>query len=198
MGKRGWRMTGFDLSEGMVAMARKRAPRAEVRGQAMQSFRVPRGGFELAFNLLSTFKHVLSERDARAHLRLMADALRPGGLYLLGVHLSEYEDRQRRRERWEASRGRVHVVCNLQRWPADPARRRERVRSRLKVTEHGVTSGYETHFAFRTYDVDQLGALLRSEKRFAHVASYGFDHDIERPIDLWGNRLDFVLVLRRR
>ena len=53
----------------------------------MSAFETP-GTFDLAHCLVSTFKYLLTEAAARAHLRSVARALRPGGVYALGFHLS--------------------------------------------------------------------------------------------------------------
>ena len=194
--RRGWRAAGFDASAGMVALAAARAPDASIWRDDMISFRT-RSTFDLAFNLLSTFKHVERERDAQRHLGRVAEVLRPGGLYVLGVHTTDYEETRRRRERWVAARDGVEVTCNIQVWPADRAARRERVRARLVVDDHGETRRLESHFNFRTYDEEELEALVASEPRLRHVATYGFDHDIRRPRAMGDGRLDQVLVLRR-
>jgi len=194
---RGWRVEGFDLSEGMIAAARRRCPRTALSIQAMQDFTVA-PGVDLAFNLVSSFKHVLTEEGARAHLQRIAEVLRPGGLYVLGIHESEYDWEGKKRERWVAERDGVQVICNIQVWPADRRSRTERVRSRLVVTENGEQRGYETHWDFRTYDARQIRQLLKSAEQLDHVATYGFEHRLDSRHQLGGDRLDHVLVLRRR
>jgi hypothetical protein len=116
----------------------------------------------------------------------------------LGLHLTEYGDRRRNRERWVARRGGTEVVCNIQGWPADPDTRTERVRARLVVHEAGQTRRYETHWTFRTYDGPQLRALLASEPRLQLLATYCFDADISRPTEFDGRYLDHILILKRR
>lgn len=194
---RGWNVVGFDTSEGMLALAAKRCPRSALSRQSMVDFRL-RGRFDLAYNLASTFKHLESERDARRHLVRVADVVRSGGLYLLGLHASNYDDSRRKRERWTGRRDGTHVVCNMQRWPADARRRRERARARLIVERNGRTRRYETCWNFRSYDATELRGLIAQEPRFQHLATYGFDHDLRRPHALGDGQLDHVLVLRRR
>jgi SAM-dependent methyltransferase len=194
---RGFSVEGFDISDGMIAAASARIGAKRVSKQSMQRFKA-RPGVDLAFNLVSSFKYVLHDKGAEGHLHCMADALRPGGLYVLGVHESDYDDNRRKRERWVAKRGGVHVVCNVQVWPPDRDTRREKVRSRLVVTQNGRKQGYESHWVFRTYDAAELEQLMASEPRFEHVETYGFEHRLDAPHVLGGDRLDHVLVLRRR
>src|SRR5690606_26436205 len=123
--------------------------------------------FDMAHCLVSTFKYLLTEADARAHLQCVAAALKPGGIYVLGLHLSDYNDTRKTRERWTGKRGHIHVTCNIQGWPADPRTRLERTRSRLIVEQPGrPILRHETNWHFRTYDAGQARALLRSAPEF--------------------------------
>jgi SAM-dependent methyltransferase len=200
LARRGHRVTGFDLSDGMLAFARDRLSaaglRATLRKARMEEFRL-QGRFDLAHCLVSTFKYLLTERDARGHLRSVARALVPGGVYVLGLHLSEYGSSHRTRERWVAERDGTHVVCNIQGWPPDRRTRTERVRSRMVVTEGGEQRRIETSWTFRTYDAAQLRRLVRSVPELEHVATFDFTYDPEAERELDDDQLDCVLVLRR-
>ena len=202
LGSAGFEVHGYDDSPEMLAIAQARlqkknlaATTSVVRGR-MESY-APPTKLAAAYNLVSTFKYLLSEADAAAHLQLVADALLPGGLYILGLHLSDYEDDRRSRERWHASEGKTHVVCNIQSWPADRKNRTEEVRSRLIARRGPQRKKLETNWTFRTYDAAQLRALLRKIPSLEHVASYDFCHDMARPRALHDEQLDVVLVLRR-
>lgn len=193
---RGWAATGFDLSAGMVARAKARLPAARISKQSMQRF-VVRGDFELVYNLVSTFKYLRNDEEALSHLARVADVLRPGGLFLLGLHLADYEQQGCTRERWVGERGGTTVVCNVQRWPPQRRKRTERARARLVVTEQGRTRGFESVWQFRTYSERQLMRLVARERRLSHIATYGFDFDVDRPV-ADPDRLDRVLVLIKR
>ena len=197
---RGARVTGFDRSRAMLDFAAERLAargvRAELAEAALEDFRVP-GRFDLAHCLVSTFKYLQDEASARSHLACVARALRAGGVYVLGFHLTDYTDRARNRERWVARRAGTHVVCNIQGWPADRRRRLERVRSRLVVRERGRERRAETNWTFRTYDVRQVRRLLAAVPELEHVATHDFTYDLaERALD--GTQLDCVLILRKR
>lgn len=200
MARRGWTVTGFDRSEGMLAYARKRTARLRRRVRLdlnrMEQFRYP-GRFDLAHCLVSTFKYLPDDDTARSHLQCIARVLAPGGVYVLGFHLTRYAHQRRQRERWTGDRGGTHVVCNIQSWPPDRRSRTERVRSRLIVTRAGEERRYETEWAFRTYDARQARALIGSVPGLEHVATYDFTHDIDAPIAFDGEQDDVVLVLRR-
>ncbi len=196
----GFGVTGFDLSEPMLEFARQRLAadghRGTLKQTRMESFRF-RQKFDLAHCLVSTFKYLLTEAEAVSHLRCMADALKPGGVYVLGLHLTDYAVTKRNRERWVAQRDGVHVTCNIQGWPADRKSRTEQVRSRLVVEREGETKRYETCWTFRTYDLKQLKQLLAAEPRLEHVATYDFNYDIDDPVPFDGRYADNLLILRR-
>ncbi len=201
MAARGWRVTGFDLSAPMLAFAKKRLARRKLAATLfearMQDFRT-RGKFDLAHCLVSTFKYLLTEKDARAHLKSVARALAPGGIYVLGFHLTQYGYEKRARERWVGRRGATKVTCNIQSWPADTAARTERVRSRVVVEERGQTRRHETEWTFRTYDASEVHALLAAVPELELVATYDFSYDLAAERDLTDDQLDNVLILRRR
>jgi SAM-dependent methyltransferase len=71
LARRGWQVSGFDASDAMLEHARERLAAAGLaarltRGR-LEEVRV-RGRFDLAHCLVSTFKYVLDEEGARAHL----------------------------------------------------------------------------------------------------------------------------------
>jgi hypothetical protein len=163
---------------------------------ALDDFRYGRR-FAVAHCLVSTFKYLLTEQAARKHLECVARALKAGGIYVLGFHLSQYGTDSKIRERWVESRDGTHVTCNTQFWPPDPRRRIERVRTRLTVRERNATRRFETSWAFRTYDARQVMRLLKTVPQLEHVATYDFTYQPERPGALDGRQLDVVLILRR-
>ena len=200
MARRGHRVTGFDASDAMLDYARDRLQPAGLNARLvrrqMEDFSF-RGRFDLAHCLVSTFKYLLDEQAARAHLECVAGALAPGGVYVLGFHLTDYEATSKNRERWVAERNGSHVVCNIQGWPADRKQRLERVRSRLVVKEGERVSKSETNWLFRTYDAAQVRRLLRSVPALEHVATFDFTYTLE-PRELDDDQFDIVLVLRKR
>lgn len=204
LAERGWRVDGFDLSEPMLAYAKRRVRAAGVLSRrvrlwpaAMQDF-ASEERYDLAHCLVSTFKYLLTEKDARRHLELVAEHLFPGGIYVLGFHLSDYADTKKSRERWVADGDGFRVTCTIEGWPPDRRTRREAVRSRLAVEEGGVTRRLETRWPFRTYDAGQVKSLLRSVPALELVAVHDMMHDVRYCQELDDEAFDVVLVLRRR
>ena len=216
MATRGWQVTGVDLSQPMLDYANERVRTAAGRARDAQArpalqnanvtlkladiadFRVA-GKFDLAHCLVSSFKYLASEAAAKSHLMCVARALKAGGIYVLGLHLSEYEDRRTSRERWVGERDGVHVTCVIEGWPPDVRKRQERVRSRLTVREtDGRTLRNETNWIFRTYDDRQLPRLIKSVPELELVAVHDFSYRLDRLHTLDDEQLDTVLILRRK
>lgn len=201
MARRGWKPHGFDLTPEMVTYTKERLARAGVDGTVargeMADFRV-RGTFDLAHCLVSTFKYLLTEDAARGHLRSVAAALRPGGIYCLGFHLTDYSVTKGSRERWRVKRDGALVDCTIEGWAADRRTRLEPVESRMRVVEKGVERRARTRWSFRTYDARQVRSLLRAVPELEHVGTYDFHYEIDEPQVLSDDQGDTLLVLRRR
>src|SRR5512132_990459 len=155
--RRGLRLTGYDVSPSMLEHARRRLReglrrRVRLCRARMEALCPPRlaGSFDLAFNLVSTFRYLSSERAALSHLRHTRRLLKPGGLYVVGLHVTDYGRTRFERERWVGEVAGRRVVCNTREWPPDARRRRSRMRNRLRVTGRGEDLLVETHWFFRT------------------------------------------------
>jgi len=205
MAHRGWQVSGFDGNAHMIAYARQRLKSAGLRARLwedwMQSFELPKGvkgGFDLAHCLVSTFKYLPTEKEAAECLRRVAAALRPGGLCILGLHLTDYDRLGHEHERWVASRAGVRVVCNTRTWPADRKTRLESLRTRLKITDAGRTHVQETHWQFLTYNAAQLRTLLRKVPELELQDCYDFTYNLTAPRRFDDSYADILLVLRRQ
>lgn len=199
--KRGWEADGFDLNASMLAHAKERL-KGEGGWKVWQGdlarFEVLKGRrYEVVHCLVSTFKYLLSEAEAVTALRRMAEVLVPGGVLVLGLHLTDYGRKGCEHERWVEKRDGVAVVCNTRTWPADRRTRLERVRARLKVTESGVTREQETVWDFRTYSAGQLRALVGAVPELERVGCFDFQYDLSAERKLDDGYADVILVLRK-
>jgi SAM-dependent methyltransferase len=200
---RGWSAAGFDANPAMLRFATERLAadgfRAHLWNDRMEHFAVPRNRrFDLAHCLVSTFKYLRTEEEALSCLRRVADVLRPGGLFILGVHLTAPGSSRPTHERWVATRDGIEVVCNTRTWPPDARRRSEAMRSRMRITlPDGMVRTQETKWEVRTYTAAQLRALVAKVKNLVLVACHDFRHDPEEHRNLDDSYADAVLVLRR-
>lgn len=174
--RRRWTVEGYDLSPGMLAYARRRLKgwgrRVKLSRGEMSSYR-PARRFGLIFNALSTFRHLMTDREALAHLRLMAEALEPGGIFVLGLDLSRYGEDKPDEEVWECRQGgrrARHVVMSL---PAEPGTRRERIINFVAARKGGRDGVLESTYDLRSYSAAELGALIEaSPLRLEAVYAY--------------------------
>ncbi|MCC6672878.1 MAG: class I SAM-dependent methyltransferase [Planctomycetes bacterium] len=181
--RRGIDVVGFDLAPAMVAYARSRLVRGDAglgRGRVvvadMTRFARALGGrrFDLAFNLINTFRHLPDDRAALAHLREVARVLRPAGVYALGITLNLYGEEVAFAERWEGRRGACHVRQTVRYVPpgsrSQVRARIERIESRLVVRRGRRVERHASEYPLRSYDHGQWHALLaRSPLRVVAV-----------------------------
>lgn len=202
----GWKTDGFDLSPAMLESARQRLKTlTPAKGQwrlwqdSMQAFAAPPQHYHLVHCLVSTFKYLLTEADAQACLRRMGDALLPGGLLILGLHLTNYQRTTCEHERWVEQRDGIHVVCNTRTWPPQRHSRTEKVRTRLKITHPGQPHRtQETCWTFRTYNAAQLKRTIAAAlPDFQVVAHHDFHYRLDQTRAFDDSYADMVLVLRR-
>jgi len=203
LGSRGWDAAGLDANPRMLAFASDRLDQQKISARLwedrMESFTIPgRKKFDLAHCLVSTFKYLLTEAHALAALERVADALKPGGLFVLGLHLTDYRATRVSHERWVVSREGVEVVCNTRTWPVDPGTRTEAMRSRLRVTlPDGSVQRQETRWTVRSYSAAQLRRLLGKVTSLQLVACHDFRHDPDEHRKLDDSYADLVLVLKK-
>jgi SAM-dependent methyltransferase len=190
---------GFDLSEAMVRYANEHLPDStHVWTDRMESFRLPTSRkYDFAHCLVSTFKYLLTAEEAEAHLKAVAGALKQGGVYLLGIHLTDYQLSHWEHERWTAQRDGIKVTCNTRTWPAERKTRLEQLRTRLKIEHGNKTKLQETRWQFRTYDAKEVQAMLRRVPQLELIGCHDFTHDIHATRELDDSYSDIVLVLRR-
>jgi SAM-dependent methyltransferase len=117
LARRGWSVTALDRSPEMLALAREAAAaegtRIETRCGDMRAFE-SEAEFAAACNPLSSFRLLHSDPEADAHLRCMAKALRPGGVYALDLAFVAKEGDPVRTtgDSWEMTRGEVTVEAD--------------------------------------------------------------------------------------
>ena len=107
LARRGYQVTGLDLSENAVATARQRAKAEKLDGQAQfvaGDMRLPhfQARFDGVVNLFSTFGYFADESDHGRVIAAMGAALRPGGWLVqdllnppyLRAHLVPHDERE--------------------------------------------------------------------------------------------------------
>jgi SAM-dependent methyltransferase len=201
MASRGYRVSGFDLNEPSLAYLRRRLNRRGLRADVfrgdMTAFALARP-VDAAYNTFDGFRHLLSESTARSHLRAVAGALRPGGIYVLGLHLLPPDAPDDCIERWTERSGRLQVTVTLRVLATDRRRRLEHLRISVLVRDRGKETRLRDEFALRLYTANQFRRLLVSVPELALCDVYDFWYEIDRPLVLNDEISDTVFVLKKR
>jgi len=198
--KAGYEISGNDLNEKAINYCNARLKRAGFPESTfvgdMSDFTVKKK-VDAAFNLINTFRHLPTEKSAEAHFRCMADALNPGGLYLIGLHLTPKSPAQCTSETWASTKGNLSVVSNLWTISTDLKKRQERIGVTYDVYTPTKQFRITDETMFRTYNMKQMFDLLATEPRFRLLEMYDFRYDIDWPIDITPETEDIVYVLQR-
>jgi SAM-dependent methyltransferase len=196
----GYQVSGLDLNPRAVDYCNKRLAKhrkpASVFVGDMANFELARP-VDAAFNMINSFRHLLSEQQAREHLRCIAAALRPGGIYALGLHLTPTEGTPLEEERWSARRGHLGINTHLRTFDLDLQKRLERCRMTMTVTTPKQKFRIVDELVFRTYTRQQLAKLLARVPELELVAVFDFTYRIREPIEIQNDTQDVVLVLRK-
>ncbi|MEO1498399.1 MAG: class I SAM-dependent methyltransferase [Planctomycetota bacterium] len=206
-GKAGYPTVGNDLNAKAVDFCNARLRRHGLKETAhvgdMADFSLADVGarkpFDAAFNTINSFRHLPTEEAAEGHLRSMGEAVRPGGLYVLGLHLTPargvpHSDE----ESWSARRGQLAVVSRLWSEGVDRRRRQETVGMSFDVYTPTDQFRLVDQTGFRTYTGKQMCELLDRVGVWETAAVYDFAYDLDRPIEVDGTTEDVIYVLRRR
>lgn len=211
-GKAGYDVAGNDLNEKAVAFCNARLKRHGLRESAvvgdmsdfaLADFRAAAGGravkpFDAAFNTINSFRHLPSEAAAEGHLACVARAVRPGGLYVLGLHLTPARgEPESDEESWSARRGDLAVVSHMWSEGIDRRRRVETVGMSFDVYTPTRSFRLVDQTGFRTYTARQMADLIDRAGVWEVAAVYDFAYDLTAPIEIDGRTEDVVYVLRR-
>lgn len=177
--RRGARVVGFDRSERMLEYARTRLLAAGLERRAalfraeMTAFvgagpkRLPPASVDIALNTINTIRHLPTDRALRAHLRQIARALRPGGVYVVGISLSCYGWEGPSEDVWQGGRGNTRVTQVVQFDPpatddaGRPHTRDERVYSAVTVHKGRDETTTASAYTLRTYSLDEWLAAIK-------------------------------------
>lgn len=205
LAKARYQVHGLDLNPRAVAYCNRRLRGHELPETAivadMTEFSLEDFGgkqtFDAAFNTINSFRHLPTEQAAQAHLQCVAECLRPGGVYVLGLHLTPPTEPVCLEESWEARRGTLQVSTRLVSNKIDRENRCETFD--MLVDVHTPTQDFHLRdeMRFRTYSAEQLHALLNSVDGLKLIGSYDFGYDLDDPLTIDETTEDVVLVLQR-
>ncbi|GIW98264.1 MAG: N,N-dimethyltransferase [Pirellulaceae bacterium] len=197
----GLEVGGVDLNPKAVDFCNRRLERYGIHGRAlvgdMANFDVSQP-YDAAFNTINSFRHLPDEGSAIKHLQCVAEAVRPGGIYALGLHLTPTAGEATDEESWSARRGQLAIKTHM--WPIDkdPVRRVERFGIAFDIYKPTDSFRIEDVLVLRSYTLSQFHQLIAAVPQWQWVETFDFRYDIRRPIELGPESEDIVAILRRR
>lgn len=201
LARAGYSVSGLDLNPRAVEFCSERLERNSLRGNVwvgdMADFQVKKP-VDAAFNTINSFRHLLTNELAEAHLKCMAGAIRSGGIYALGLHLTPTQGEPMETESWAARRGNLSITTTLTTTSRDLKKRLERCRMVLDVYKPTEHLQIVDELLFRTYTAKQLRDLLSLAPQFELIETFDFRYRINRPQPIDSQTEDVVLILRRR
>ncbi|MGL4513957.1 MAG: class I SAM-dependent methyltransferase [Lacipirellulaceae bacterium] len=201
LGKAGYAVAGNDLNAKAVAFCNARLRRHGVAATAvvgdMADFRLKKP-VDAAFNTINSFRHLPSEEAAEGHLRCVAESLVPGGLYVLGLHLTPERGKPLSdEESWAARRGHLTVLSRMWSQGVNRKSRVETVGMSFDVYTPTRSFRLVDTTGFRTYTARQMADLLGRVPDLSVAAVYDFAYDLDTPVEIDSQTEDVIYVLRK-
>ncbi len=198
---RGMEVGGIDLNEKAIDYCNRRLERLGIKGRAMvgdMSDFVVKRPYDAAFNTINSFRHLQTEDGARQHLEAMARAVRPGGIYALGLHLTPTRGETTDHESWSARRGQLSI--NTFMWPIEKnaKKRLEKFGIRFDVYKPTGSLRIEDALELRSYTAKQFQQLLNSAPMWEICEWFDFAYDADKPAVVDATAEDIVVILRRK
>jgi SAM-dependent methyltransferase len=187
--------TGFDRNPHMVRYARGRGSRVFLADAA--AFAVREGSFDLAYCLIDSFRHLRTEEAARAHVRAVARALRPGGVYVLGFDITGDLEQDVSSEAWGFERDGTRVDGEIQ-CLGDRASGIETMRVRIDIRKRGRRrERLEAFDPMRVYAKKDVRSLLEGSFEIAGVFDRRYNPARPVPFDSVAGSAVLVLTCSR-
>ncbi len=205
LAKQGFEVAGIDLNPKAIDFCNQRLKRIAAAGAKpgtawvadMADF-ATRKKYDVAFNTINSFRHLPTEAASLGHLQCMGQAIRKGGLYLLGIHLTPTKAAPSETESWSARRG--NLTVNTHMWTIERNRRKRVERFGIRFDIHTPTryQRIEDVLVLRSYTQKQMDSLIASSGCWDCVETFDFTYDIDSAVLVDACTEDVVYVLRRR
>jgi len=201
MASRGYHLIGLDNNEISLTYLRKRLKRrgltAEVMSGDMSEFELP-APVDAAICTFNTFRHLTSERSAVNHLKNVCEALKPGGIYILGFHIIPLGSDPDCCERWSAVHGKTKVTTTLKVVQFNREQRQEVLRFNLHVRKGEEILKLKSEYPYRLYTGDEFRNLLKKVPELEICEVYDFWYEIDYPVPFDHELTDAVFVLKKK
>jgi SAM-dependent methyltransferase len=201
LAERGYRMAGLDLSPKNIDFLRERVAdkghEAELVVGDMTDFRL-RQPVDAAICMQDSQGHLLTNEQLLKHLKCVARAIRPGGLYVFDRYMASSWTDPARSWSWARRRGRLVVRASFSALhDVNPVSQIFRERMTLEAVENGARHIYRQTHLSRMVFPQELRALVDLAGGFEFVQwFFGFKH--HQVLERSKHPLLMVVVLRRR
>jgi SAM-dependent methyltransferase len=197
---RGYRMSGLDLSRRNIEFLGERlaakGQRAELIVGDMTDFRLARP-VDAAICMQDSQGHLLSNEQLVSHLRTVARAVRPGGLYVFDRYMVSSWTDPARAWSWSRRRGRLIVRASFTALQdVNPVTQIFKERLVLEGVENGRRRVYRQTHLSRMIFPQELKALIALAGRFQFVQWF-FGFKPHQVLEKSRHPLLMVVVLRR-
>jgi SAM-dependent methyltransferase len=197
---RGYRMSGLDLSRKNIEFLGERLAARGHTGELvvgdMTDFRLERP-VDAAICMQDSQGHLLTNEQLVSHLRSVARAVRPGGLYVFDRYMVSSWTDPARRWSWSRRRGKVIVRASFSALnDVDPVSQVFKEHMVLEAIENGTRRVYRQTHMSRMLFPQELKALVALAGGFEFVQwFFGFKH--HQILERSKRPLLMVVVLRR-
>ena len=204
LARRGYRLTGVDVSPEMVAFVQEESKQANLPVTAVVDdlrHLSLRGTYDAAFCFMDTFRFLLTNEEIAAHLRTVANLLAPGGLYLTDFWVpAQWDKIGNEIHQWEQTEGDTTVRVFYLQHPesVDPISQTFDDELVFVVEEPGSTQeirGGPTRT--RLLLPQEFQALVESSGVFSLRSTHG-EFDLAKPFDQSTLSWRMISVLQKR
>lgn len=201
LARRGHDIIAYDVCKPMVDYVndqlRRKGLKAKVVTADMVDFRLSRKA-DAAFNLINTFRH-LKRVEAVQHLQAVADSLKPGGIYIVGIILiPEDTTEEEAYERWTETYRNTKVTVSITVPQLNVPKRWEIMRTTMTVRNGRDSFRLVTDAKMQLYTPADMKKLFKRVPDFEVVETYDFWYDAGHPEPFDERIGDVVFVLRKR
>lgn len=200
LASRGLNVVASDLNGECVRYVRKRLKRRQLAGvveQADMCDYVTAAPVDIAICPVNTIRHLLTEVDVQRFFRTVAESVRPGGLFIVGLHLIPPDAAEDDAERWTAKHAATTVTVSLKVTDFNRRKRLERLKFSLRVRSGRKDLRLVSEFDYRLYTAAQMKRTIAAANDWELLSVHDFFYDIEESFPLTDELGDTVLVLRR-
>lgn len=201
LAKLGYKCSGLDLNPHAIDFCNQRLAKHDLPKSAfvgdMTDFTLPKP-VDAAFNTINSFRHLLSEKQAIAHLQCMANCLRKGGVYVLGLHLTPLTTDPIEEEVWTTRRGKLCLQTRLKSVETNLKKRIERCEMTLTVDSPRQKLVIHDELKFRTYTDTQILQLIKQVPELKLAGVYDFRYRIDLPTEIDELSQDVVMILQKQ